>query len=166
MSTGDERLTPVSEPDIVRATRAGKISAAALVVIAIGLLALFQFYLFPLLKTVAGVAATPNGLLIVKTIFVALGSLGVLCGLVMIWYGRKILRSGQCPPPDAWLARDTNVRRGQLSKRFGWAYIACGALACVLCLALAVFMATMLQPLARDGRQPVIILQQKYSGKP
>lgn len=166
MNSDDERLTPVPEPDIVRATRAGKISAGVLVMVGIGLLALFQFYFLPVLKSVVGTSPPPNGMLIVKTAFIALGGLGMLCGLVMVWYGRKILRSGQCPPPDAWLARDTKLRRGHLAKRFAWAYIACGAVACILCLALAGFMATMLQPLAREVHQPVIILQQKYSGKP
>ena len=169
MNSGDERLTPVPEAkaEIVRATRAGKISAALLGLVGIGLLALFQFYLFPLLKSMVAAAPPPHGLSIVKTAFIALGGLGTLCGLVMIWYGRKILRSGQCPPPDAWLARDTRLRRGPLAKRFGWTYIVCGALACALCLALAVIVATQLhQPLERPGRHPVIILQQQSSGKP
>ena len=168
MNGADERSTPAPEAkaEIVRASRAGKISAALLVLIGIGLLAVFQFYLFPLLKSMVAGTPPPHALLIIKTAFIALGGLGALCGLVMIWYGRKILRSGQCPPPDAWLARDTKLRRGQLAKRFAWTYIVCGALACVLCLALAAIVATLHLPFEHRWNQPVIILQQKYSGKP
>ena len=172
MNGGEQRLTAAPEPEarteIVHASRAGKISAALLVLVGIGLLALFQFYLFPLLKSLLAGASSPHALLIVKTAFFTLGGFGALCGLVMIWYGRKILRSGQCPPPDAWLARDTRLRRGQLAKRFGWTYIVCGALACTASLALAAAVATLHLPLERRGNQhqPVIILQQKYSSKP
>jgi hypothetical protein len=172
MNGGDEHLTPVPEAEakaeIVRASRAGKISAALLVLVGIGLLALFQFYLFPVLKSTVAVTPPPHALLIVKAAFFTLSGLGALCGLVMMWYGRKILRSGQCPPPDAWLARDTKVRRGPRAQRFGWTYIVCGALACALCLALAAIVATLHLPLERrwNQHQPVIILQQKYSGKP
>lgn len=170
MNGADERLTPRPEAkaEFVHASRAGKISAALLILVGIGLLALFQFYLFPLLKSMVAEVPPPHALSIIKTAFFTLGGLGALCGLVMIWYGRKILRSGQCPPPDAWLARDTKLRRGPLAKRFGWTYIVCGALACILCLALAAIVATLHLPLERrwNQHQPVIILQQKYSGKP
>jgi hypothetical protein len=158
----------IQDPNVVRATRIGKILAAILLVVGIGLLALFQFYLTPLLKAVLGLSPPINGMRIVKTIFISLSVSGMASGLVMAWYGRKIRRCGQCPPPDAWLARDTRVRRGKSAINIAWIYIGGGTLIGIMCIVLGVYVATKLEPSVRyyPVRPGTIILQPQHPGKP
>jgi hypothetical protein len=62
-----------------------------------------------------------------------MGSLLLLApGLWLTLYGVRILRSGQSPPPDAWVLHRVLVKRGAHVKRVGILLIATGVLVCLL----------------------------------
>jgi hypothetical protein len=53
-------------------------------------------------------------------------------GVWLALYGRRILKSGQSPPPGAWVLHRTLVKGGAHVKRVGWAIVAIGIVISVM----------------------------------
>src|SRR4051794_1163720 len=128
------RRASENPPDLMRATPHGRRLAAFLAIFAIALIVLFQVYAFPYFNTIIDSTSTPpsaDAIRIVKSIFFGIAALGVASSPVLILHAQKFLQPRQCPPPDAWLWRDTKVMRGTKAVRFAWAYIAVGIATCL-----------------------------------
>ena len=143
MTMNDTTIAETS-PDIVRPTRRGRMLSAALVALTIALLLPFLFFVLPFLNTGFNPLPSPNQIMLIKAILVSVAALGVASGVALIQSGRKILRSGQCPPPDAWVWRDTKIVRGARAILLGRAYIISATLCCVLCVGLVAYMLVVL----------------------
>lgn len=149
--------------DFVRATPRGRWLSAILVLLALALVAAFQYFAFPFLNRVLNGAPTPQSIIAIKSIFVGMAIIAVLAGVAMIQSGRKILRCKQSPPPDAWVWRDTRIKQGPAAIRLGWLCIVAGAVTGVLCIGLLAYLWIVFD---RLGAQPnlrpgVIVLPPK-----
>ncbi len=154
-----------AQADIVRATKRGRWLSAALMAVAIALLLPFMFIVLPVLNSGFNPMPSPPQVLIIKGILVCLAALGVATGAITVYSGRRMLRSGQCPPPDAWVWRDTKVKRGLAATRLAWAYIV-SAVACgILCVGLVAYILMVLDrvraPSSLKLPPGVKIIQQK-----
>jgi Na+-driven multidrug efflux pump len=155
--------------DVVRATPQGRGLSALLILLAIGLVVLFQFVGFPYLKSMLGTSSappSPNAIRIIKAVFFGIAVLGITTAVVLLAYARKILRLQQCPPPDAWLWRDTRVVRGSKAIRYAKMYMTAAIVTCIASIAFAIYIALMLDRLERPAPQHkpqsgITILQQK-----
>ena len=134
-------------PGVVRATKQGRWFAAALTAAAIALILPFIYFVIPALNAGFNPMPSARQLLIIKGILVALAGFGVLAGAIMIQTGRKILRSGQCPPPDAWLWYDTKIKRGAAAIQLAWAYIITAVICCLLCIGMVGYILVVLDRL-------------------
>jgi hypothetical protein len=150
-------------PDVVRATTRGRLLSTLLVASAIALLAFFQFFVLPFINTALGANPAPQSIATLKFIFAGFAALAILPAIAMIAVGRKILLCGQSPLPNAWVWRDTRVKRGRDAIRIGWICVVSGALACLLCSALVAYIWTMFDRITpeRQLRPGVIILQER-----
>lgn len=149
--------------DIARATLRGRAFLACGFMFALALVAAFRFYALPLLKSVVSTSPPADAVMAVKLVFICIAVVGTLVAAGWMLYARAILRSGQYPPPRAWLWRDTRIIRGPAAIRRGRMSIA-GALATALaCIGLAAYIVIKIDRLATDTRLPpnVTILEQK-----
>jgi hypothetical protein len=166
MSTADN--SQASVPDMIRASSRGRLLSAAAVAMAIALLALFQFFVLPFISKSLNANPSQQTIAHLKYLFIGFAALAILPAIAMIATGRKILRCGQCPLPNAWVWRDTGIKRGSDAIRIGWICIASGVVVCVSCIALAAYIWTMFDRIVPQHklRPGVIILQQKFAAKP
>lgn len=166
MTVGGEDIER-SMPGIVRATPRGRLLAAGLLAIAIALLVFFQLVVLPFIE--AGLSSNPSPQLIatLKYIFVAFSALAILPAIALIVTGRKILKCGQSPAPDAWVWRDTKIKQGKEAIRIAWICIASGALACLLCVLFVAYIWLLFDQLVPQHklRPGVTILQQQVASK-
>jgi hypothetical protein len=153
--------------DLVRATARGRLLSMLLVGSAIALLAFFQFFVLPFINTTLGANPTPQSIATLKFIFAGFAALAILPAIAMIAAGRKILLCGRSPLPNAWVWRDTRVKRGRDAIRIGWICVVSGALACLLCSALVATIWAMFDRITpeRPLRPGVIILQERSASK-
>lgn len=157
-----------SPPDTMRATSRGRVLSAALLVLALAVLAFFQLYVLPSVQSSLRPPFPPNAVTSLKFLFAGFSALAILPAIAMIAVGRKILRSGQCPPPDAWVWRDTRIKRGREAIRMAWICIVSGALAALACAALAAYIWIMFDRVIPQHqlRPGVTILQEQFASKP
>jgi hypothetical protein len=153
--------------DVVRSTRRGRVLSTLLLALAIALLGLFQFLVLPFVSASLNANPTPQSIATLKYLFLGFAALAILPAVAMIASGRRILKCGQTPVPDAWVWRDTRVRRGRDAARIAWICIAAGALACLLCVAMVAFIwATFDRIVPENGLRPgVILLEQRSASK-
>ena len=153
--------------DIIRPTSRGRLFLAILFALAVVLAVLFFAFALPFIKTTLRPAPPPHALLVIKSILGRLAALGTLSGFVAIWYGRRILRNVQYPPPGAWVWHDKRIVRGRPAIRFGWAHIVSGACTCALCIGLVAYAWTILAEFVPRHKLPegVTILRENFSGK-
>lgn len=156
-----------SAPDIIPASKHGRLFLGLLIAAALGVLALYQFVALPyLMKSLS--KTPPVNLPTIKAILIVCASIGAIMGLGVGWYGRKIIRAGQYPLANAWVWRDTVIQHGRRARQFGWMHIATGALICLLCVGITLILWNMMASLAPQHklRPGVVILQEKISDKP
>jgi hypothetical protein len=160
--------SPMSPPGVVRATSRGRLLSAALLAFAIALLAFFQFFVLPFISASLQADPAPRTIANLKYLFVGFAALAILPAMAMIATGRKILRCGQCPVPNAWVWRDTRIKRGGDAIRIGWICIVSGSAACLACIALSAYIWTMFERIApqHKPRPGVTVLQQKLASQP
>jgi hypothetical protein len=166
--TMNDTTIPETKPDIVHPTRRGRMLSAALVVLTIALLLPFMFFVLPFLNTGFNPLPLPNQIMLIKAILVSVAALGVASGVTLIQSGRKILRTNQCPPPDAWVWRDTKVVRGSRAILLGRIYIVSAALCCVLCVGLTGYVLVVLDQIKPGFNLPAgakLIEYQTYTNK-
>jgi hypothetical protein len=125
--------------DVMRATRQGKTVSALLAILVSSSSLAVLFFSLPRLTMLLDISHASSAPILFKAALVAVASLAVLCGTIMIFAGRKILRCGQYPASDAWLIRDTKIRRGREAVRLAWSCIISGVLACVWSVGFAVY---------------------------
>lgn len=131
---------PTSSPDIMPATVRGRWLSAALVALAAALVTFFYWVAMPALSAAMSPAPAPGATMRIKLILLGLAILATGSAIALILSGKKMLDAKQSPPPGAWLWRDTKVLRGAAAKRLGWACIASGIAASVICIALVGYM--------------------------
>jgi hypothetical protein len=153
--------------DVVRATPRGRLLSTLLVALAIALLAFFQWYVLPFIDTTLAGNPTPKAIGTLKTIFIGFAALAILPAIAMIATGRKILATGQSPLPNAWVWRDTSVKRGREAGRIGWICVVSGALACLVCIGIVAFIWITFDRIApqQNLRPGVNILQERPATK-
>jgi hypothetical protein len=163
MSTADG-----TQPDVIRATPRGRVLSVVLIALAIALLAFFQLFVLPSIQSVLGASPLPNTIATLKYIFSGFAALAIVPAIAMIATGRKILRSGQYPPPNAWVWRDTRIKRGRDAIRIAWICIIAGALAGLICAAFVAYIWVMFDRIVPQHRlRPgVVILQEQFASKP
>jgi len=159
---------PESDLDILRATPRGKVLSAGLIVLGLAVLAFFQMYLLPLLQSALRPPLVPNAIASLKFMFAGLTALAIIPSIAMVLIGRKILESGQCPPPHAWVWRDTRIKRGRDAIRLAWISIVSGVLAALICAILAGYVWIMFDRVIPQHqlRPGVTILQEQSASKP
>jgi hypothetical protein len=151
--------------DLVRATARGRLLSTLLVASAIALLAFFQFFVLPFINTALSANPAPQSIANLKFIFTGFAALVILPAIAMIVAGRKILLYGRSPLPNAWVWRDTTVKRGRDAIRIGWICVVSGALACLLCSALVAYIWTMFDRITPERQlRPGLIILQERSG--
>ena len=128
-----------STNDIVRATSRGRWILLLAIALAIGALAYYYFAALPFLKASLSGGLTPHALVTIKSVLIGIAAASVLFGFFIVRYGQKILRNGQFPLSDAWVWRDTAVKRGIHARRFAWLHILVGILVGLLCVGLALY---------------------------
>ena len=150
---------------VMHATPRGRRLLTLLLILAAGVLALFLRFGLPYFTAMLNTATPPaaNAILLIKCCFAGLAVLGVASAAGLIIHARSILRSRQCPPPGAWVWRDTRIVRGTQAARRAWLYIVVAIVCCLACIGLAIYIALMLDRLAPHYRLPpgVTIIQQK-----
>lgn len=155
-------------PAVVRATKQGRWFSAALAAAAIALLLPFMFVVMPALNNGFHPIPSARQILTIKSILVGLAGLSIVGSVIMIQSGRKILRTGQCPPPDAWVWYDTKVKQGATAIRLAWTYIVSAVICGVLCAGLSAYILVVLDRLTTSYKLPpgVKIIEHKTaSGK-
>lgn len=163
-SPGNQEPCP---PDIVRATIKGRILSLISITLAIGLVATFLLWILPRLNTLLISTPSLNAIATLRYTFIGFAALAILPAIVMIATGRQILCSGQWPPPNAWIWRDTRIRRGYQATCIGWACIASGALTCVLCAAIVGYIWSMFeQVIPKHKLRPGVVILQEHYAKP
>lgn len=157
-----------SDPDILRATPRGKALSTALIVLALAALTFLQIYLLPSLQTALRPPLAPDAIASLKFMFAGFTALAILPAIAMIIIGKKILESGQCPPPNAWVWRDTRIKRGRNAIRIAWISIVSGTLAALACAVLAAYVWIMFDRIVPQHtlRPGVTILQEPFASKP
>ncbi len=131
--------TTEQELDVIRATPKSRRRAALLVGFTLGLALPFLFFVLPLLNRSVNPLPSPSEITVIKGLLVSIAALGVVTSAVVLQFGRKILRSGQCPPNDTWVWRDTKIQRGEQARRLAWAYIISALISGILCIGLVVY---------------------------
>lgn len=155
-------------PTVVRATKQGRWFSAALSAVAIGMLLPFMFVVMPALNSGFNPMPSARQILMIKSILAGLAGLSIVASAIMIQSGRKILRTGQCPPPDAWVWYDTKVKRGTAAIRLAWTYIISAVICGLLCAGLSAYILVVLDRLTPPYKLPpgVKIIEHKTaSGK-
>lgn len=147
--------------DIVKATARGRVLSVAVFVLALAIVAVFQFITMPVINATLAGNPTPATAGTLKWIFAGFAALAVIPSAAMIFIGRKIVRCGQYPLPNAWVWRDTPIRRGDQARRMGKLCITSGTFAGVVCLALITYIWTMFDTLSSTPqlRPGVTVLQ-------
>lgn len=140
--------------EIARATRRGRWLSAVLAMFAIALIPPFLLVVLPFLNSGFNPPPTPSEANLIKAILVSLAAMGVVSGILMIQTGRNILRSGQCPPPRAWVWRDTKIIRGPHAVRLAWTYILLATLCCVLCVGMTGYILVLLNHMTPQFNLP------------
>jgi hypothetical protein len=161
--TMDPTETESAAPEIAPATRRGQAALAGAFVLALALLLAYQFIGLPYLKSAISLTAAPEAIVLVKRVLLGLVAPVALAGIYLIWYGRKIAEAGRYPLPEAWVWRDTPIRRGGAAVKLARLHYAAGAVIAVLGIGLAAYLWIMLDRLAPPIKLPpgVTILQQK-----
>lgn len=159
--------TDSNASDVVRATPRGRLLSTLLVASAIALLAFFQFFVLPFINTSLAANPTPQSIATLRYIFAGFAALAILPAIAMMATGRRILACCQSPPPNAWVWRDTRVKRGRDAIRIGRICIVSGTLACLLCVALvATIWATFGRIMPEHPLRPgVVILEERSASK-
>ena len=152
-------------PGVVRAAKQGRWFSAALTAVAIALLLPFIFVVMPALNSGFNPMPSARQILVIKSILVSLAGLSIVAGAIMIQSGRKILRTGQCPPPDAWVWYDTKVKQGTAAIRLAWTYIISAVICGILCAGLSAYILVVLDRLSPPFKLPpgVKIIEHKTS---
>ncbi|MGZ5818472.1 MAG: hypothetical protein ACXWJD_06970 [Burkholderiaceae bacterium] len=158
----NEQTPSESSPEMLPATRRSRLLLCASLLLVLVFFLLCQFVAIPVLKTALS-TATRSDLIIVKSILAGFSFIAMLAGLATLLYGRKILRSGQYPPNNAWVWRDTHIQRGRIAIRFGWAHVATGILMAIIGIGSALYIWRLIdQALPHsNSKRHYIILQQK-----
>jgi len=156
------------EPDsnVMRATPRGRWLLAMVFIVALALIALYQWFVSPQIHVLFQTTAlppAPHTIFLLKSIFFGMAGVGVLTAIVLIAFSFKILRSAQCPPPGAWLWRDATIVRGHKAIRYAWLHIAVAIITCIACIGMAICIAIMLDRLAPTYKLPpgVTLIEQK-----
>jgi hypothetical protein len=154
--------------DVIRATSRGCLLSATLIALSIPLIEFFQLAVLPAMNASLDNHPAPHTIATLKYIFAGFAVLAILPAIVMIGVGRKMLKSGQWPPPGTWVWRDTCIRRGRDAARMAWVCIVSGTLTCILCLGLLTYIWTLFTQLASAPqlRPGVAILQQPFAATP
>jgi hypothetical protein len=155
-------------PGMIRATPRGRLLSAALIALAIVLSAVFQFLVRPSIRDIVGAHSTPEAIIIVKYSLIGFAALAIAPAIILIVIGRKILRNRQYPPPNAWVWRDTPVKRGKPAIRIAWTCIITGVLAGVLCAGLVAYIWLAFERIEpqHPSRPGIVILQERSASKP
>jgi hypothetical protein len=147
----------------VRATPRARFILSTLLLLAIAFLLLCLFVAIPFIKNSLN-TVPPSNMSTVKGILAAFACVAILIGGSTIYYGRKILRSSQYPPANAWVWRDTAIRHGESAIRFGWFHIATGALICIIGLGSTLYLWHVINlALPYFGRPITIIKQERFT---
>ena len=154
-------------PDMVRATPRGRMLATVLVALTIALLAFFQLVVLPFINASLSVNPSLQTITTLKYGFACFAAVAILPAIMIIATGRKILVCGQCPLPNAWMWRDTKIKRGTDAVRIAWLCIVSGALACLLCTAFVMYIWIMIDRFVPEHnlRSGVTVLQQRSASK-
>jgi nitrate reductase gamma subunit len=107
----DQSIPEQRVPDVVRATLRGRLLLVALILVAAGLVAAFQFFGLPFLKAAVSATSSANAIATIKAVLIGMMAVLVCAGAYVIWYGRKISRHGQFPLPNAWVLRDMPIKQ-------------------------------------------------------
>lgn len=156
---------PASSSGILRATPRTRLLLSVLLGLALTLLLLCLFVAIPFLEKALNTIPSSN-LNAIKDILIGFACIAMLAGVGTIFSGRKILRSGQYPPADAWVWRDTIIRHGSSAIKFGWLHIAIGALICTIGLGSTFYVWHLIDqaiPYSRLGKHVVIIKRQTFT---
>jgi hypothetical protein len=157
--------TDSDAPDVVRATPRGRLLSALLLASAIALLGFFQLFVLPYTTATFTANPTPESIAALKYIFAGFAALAILPAIAMIVIGRKILACGQSPLPNAWIWRDTRVKRGRDARTIAWICIVSGTLACVLCLLLVAYISATIDRIKpKQSLRPGVIILEERSG--
>jgi hypothetical protein len=135
----DEQTESSASAEIVRTTRRARLLLSAAVLLVLAFFLLCQFVAIPFLKAELDIAQASN-LAVVKNILAGFGVIATLAGLCTILYGRKIIVGGQYPPANAWVWRDTLIKRGRIATQFGWFHIAAGACMIIIGLGSTIYL--------------------------
>lgn len=123
-------------PDIMPATLRGKVLGAAVVILSLLLIVFFQLLVFPAIPKMIEPYSSIQAINTFKYLLGGFTAIALFPAVVLIGIGRKIQKHQQSPSPNAWIWRDTKIKRGRDALRIGWTCIIAGILSCLLCLAL------------------------------
>jgi formate hydrogenlyase subunit 3/multisubunit Na+/H+ antiporter MnhD subunit len=154
--------------EVAAATTRGRVVAAALLLVCVLLVAGFQLFALPFMNSMLGSPLTSDSIYRIKSGFTGLAALVILPALFMMFTGWRIIRRGQFPLPDAWVWRDTRIKRGAPAKRIGRLCIAAGVLACLVCVAMLAYAWIAFDRLlpAHELRPGIVIVKESYATRP
>jgi hypothetical protein len=153
--------------DIVKATARGRVLSIAVFVLALAIIALFQFVTIPVINATLAGNPTPETASTLKWIFAGFAALAVIPSAAMIFIGRKIVRANQYPLANAWVWRDTPIQRGDRARRMGKLCITSGTFAGIVCLALIAYIWTVFDRLSFTPQlRPGVTVLQAPTAKP
>jgi hypothetical protein len=160
--------TEMPHADCIRATRAGRVWTAALLLFAMVLITGFAAWVPPFITASFSTPPSADTLSRVRLLFVALCVLAAVPAAYLVAAGLRITQLAQFPLPNAWVWRDTPVKRGAPARRIGRLCIAGGCIALVTCAALCAYAWIMLDRLrpVHMLRPGVVILQEQHQAKP
>ncbi len=166
--TMSETLYANPTDDIVRATLRGRLCIATLTLCLIALIAFYQWFVFPLLSNTLVANPTAQNIRLLKWILGGCAASALLPALCVIVIGWKVRRSGQFPLVDAWVLRDTKIKRGLEAARIGTFCIVSGVITALLCVGAMAYIWIMFErlPSAHTLPQGVILLKQTPGTKP
>lgn len=103
-------------------------------------MAVFRQYIWPLFQAAFAETADAVAINRLRNAVTGVAAVGIGCAAYLLFYGRSVLASGRNPPPAARMWRATRVIRGDAARRYGWLYLACGAVALLALTGLVVML--------------------------